>query len=73
MEKMIQLAETYNTALANLNSDIDTMNTTLRSIEARLSEQAISHWTIGQHRCETEPIVNSRNSPDSSAPHPEKP
>ncbi|KAI5371180.1 Putative zn(2)-C6 fungal-type DNA-binding domain-containing protein [Septoria linicola] len=37
MEKMVKLAETYNKTLANLNSDIDVMNATLRSIEARLN------------------------------------
>ncbi|EME87280.1 uncharacterized protein MYCFIDRAFT_169137 [Pseudocercospora fijiensis CIRAD86] len=36
MEKVLQLAERYNTTLASLNDDIDVMNTTLRSIEARL-------------------------------------
>ncbi|CAK1354659.1 unnamed protein product [Cercospora beticola] len=37
MEKMVKLAETYNKTLASLNSDIDIMNATLRSIEARLN------------------------------------
>ncbi|KXT04306.1 hypothetical protein AC578_7909 [Pseudocercospora eumusae] len=37
MEKMLQLAERYNTTLASLNDDIDVMNNTLRSIEARLN------------------------------------
>ncbi|PPJ54458.1 hypothetical protein CBER1_06930 [Cercospora berteroae] len=37
MEKMVKLAETYNKTLASLNSDIDIMSATLRSIEARLN------------------------------------
>jgi hypothetical protein len=37
MDKMIRLAEMYNKTLVTLNSDIDVMNSALRSIETRLN------------------------------------
>lgn len=37
MDKMLQIAEGYSKALSDLSSDIEVMNTTLRSIEARLN------------------------------------
>ncbi|KAF2206620.1 hypothetical protein CERZMDRAFT_103148 [Cercospora zeae-maydis SCOH1-5] len=83
MEKMVKLAETYNSTLASLCGDIDIMSATLRSIEARLNQpwpmpagvggagvlqhQLPLHQQLPQHSVESWQQLNADHSPSSSS------